>query len=95
MTSEAAYCRDAFTAAISAEIGDKSRAQLIYSIARATDMSERRVVEIIRGTVQRVWADEFAKVKEWRATWIDRQEARLNHQIELLRQSGAARRSAA
>jgi hypothetical protein len=94
MTSEAEFCRDSFAAAILAELGEKSRLQLVNSIARATGLSDRRVQEIASGRVSRVWADEFAKIKEWHASWLDRQEDRLNHKMEHLRLSRSSRRLA-
>lgn len=93
ITAEAAECRDYFARAVSAEVGDRSRAQLINAIARATGMTERRVVGIIRAEVKKVWAHELTKVRIWHDSWCDREILRLNSKAELLKAAGAARRA--
>lgn len=92
ITAEAAECRDYFARAISSQIGNRSRKQLIHAIARATGMTERRVVGIIRAEVLRVWADELTAVRDWHDGWCALEAQRLNHKAALLKASGAARR---
>ena len=84
MSPEAVEVQGYFCDAVSAEMGD-GRARAIHNIARSTGLTERRVVGIMRAEVKRIWADELRKVREWREDWCLRREARLGHEIEMLR----------
>jgi hypothetical protein len=93
MSPDAVECRDHFCDAISAELGD-GRKRAIHAIARATGMSERRIVGIMRGEVKRIWSDELRIVREWHSIWIERRHAQMSHELALLEARRSARKVA-
>lgn len=91
MSPEAVECRGYFCEAVSAELGD-GRKRAIHAIARATGLSDRRVVGIMRAEVKRIWADELTTVRDWFGNWRRQQDDKVRHQFAMLEARTDARR---
>ena len=92
LSPESLECRGYFCDAISAELGD-GRKRAIHAIARATGLSERRIVGIMRAEVKRIWADELTKVRSWHEDWRRLQITKVRNQLAILEARTDARRN--
>ena len=61
--------------------------------ARELGISQSRVVQILRGKVARVWADEWLKAKAWYAAECERQAIRSAQEAEIYKARSEALRA--
>ena len=61
------------------------QAEALYRAHLKTGLTERRLLSILRGQVPRIWADEWTALREWHSSWLEQREARLLHEIEIMR----------
>jgi len=91
-TPEAKEVTDLFNAVVRDRLHE-GRARVIEDIARKLGMKPSRVAKLLREEIPRVWADEHRAVREWHASWQERQIEQLRHKAEMLEARTRARRN--
>jgi hypothetical protein len=94
IATEAEHCRDLIREYASRE-RHLGQAEVFHRIHRATGITVRRVEELFRGRVARVWADEWTAIVSWHRDWEESLLDRLRHEAAILEARTQARRNAA